>query len=310
MKCPLCRKETDKILASELRGGEKRSIYFCPRCELGMLENGGSEADLKKFYAEEYRTKITLSSHSNPAELFETFSSLQGNRLKLLIPHLTKKTKLLEVGCSAGMFLCQAKRHIGEMVGIDFDVASAKYASEKCGCPVYTTDIVETPLAKNYFDAIVAFQTLEHVGNPKTFISGLKEYLKPGGVLAIEVPNLHDALAHIYDLPNHYKFFFHTAHLWYFTEKSLTKLMSELGFRGRIYHQQDYNILNHFHWINADTPDPQSFRRLHLPTLPLRSGRSPRIKKELTNFFLDTDERYKKLLAKLKITSNIMYIGK
>lgn len=310
MKCPLCQKEADKIIASELRGGEKRNVYFCSRCELGMLESKATEADLKKFYAEEYRTKPTLTSQSDPEELFATFSPLQTNRLKLLTPHFTKKTKLLEVGCSAGMFLHRVKKHVGEIVGIDFDVASAKYASDKCDCPVYTTDIRKTPLIKNYFDVIVAFQTMEHVGNPGAFISSLKDYLKPGGILAIEVPNLYDSLAYVYDLPNHYQFFFHAAHLWYFTEKSLNKLMSALGFSGRVYHQQDYNILNHFHWIDTDTPDPRSFKRLHLPTLPLRAKQSLRIKKELTDFILDADERYKKLLAKSKITSNIMYIGK
>ena len=310
MNCHICQKKLNNIITKNLRGGEKRDVYFCSNCELGMLENKQTETGLKKFYAEEYRTKPNLTSQSKPKELFDTFSPLQANRLKLLLPHFTKKTKLLEVGCSAGMFLHEARKHVGEIVGIDFDIASAKYAAKKCGCKVYTTEIHETPLPKKYFDIIVAFQTLEHVSDPKIFISGLKDYLKPGGVLAIEVPNLYDSLAHIYNLPNHYKFFFHAAHLWYFTEKSLDKLTSSLGFKGKVYHQQDYNILNHFHWTDADTTDPQSFKRLGPPLLPLRLEKSAKIKKELANFILNTDEQYKRLLSKLKITSNIMFIGK
>lgn len=310
MNCPLCHNIIPSIIARELRRGKKRKVFFCRRCELGILDSKIRAEKLKKFYASEYRQSSKLTSQATPAQLFSTFAPLQSNRLKLLKRYLTKKTKLLEIGCSAGMFLHQVKKHVGEVIGIDFDVASANYAAQKCHCKVYTTDISDTPLQKKYFDVIVAFQTLEHVGDPRQFILSLKEYLAPGGVMVIEVPNLYDALAHVYDLPNHYKFFFHAAHLWYFTEKSLTKLMRDSGFEGEVNHQQDYNILNHFHWIDTDSGDPNSFKRLSPPTLPLRSKRSKEIYKNLNNFILKTDDRYKKLLAKLKITSNITFVGK
>lgn len=310
MNCPLCHKVAPSIIAGELRKGEKRNVFFCRQCELGILDSKIGAGELKKFYASEYRESPRLTSQANPAELFSTFAPLQSNRLKLLKPYLTKKAKLLEIGCSAGMFLYHAKKLVKEIVGIDFDIASAKYASKKCHCPVYTTEIHNTPLKPNYFDIIVAFQTVEHVSNPIEFINTLKKYLKPGGIMAIEVPNLYDALAYVYDLPNHYKFFFHAAHLWYFTEKSLMKLMTDSGFKGKINHQQDYNILNHFHWLDTDSGDPNSFKRLHLPELPLRAKRSKEIHKNLNNFILKTDEHYKKLLAQLKITSNIIFVGK
>ena len=310
MICPLCHNATLTIIARELRQGEKRKVFFCRRCELGILDSKIGAGELKKFYAAEYRQSPKLTSQGNPAELFSTFAPLQDNRLRLLRPYLTKKTNLLEVGCSAGMFLYHAKKRVREVVGIDFDTASAKYAARKCHCQIYTTDITETPLPKKYFDAIVAFQTLEHVANPIEFINTLKEYLKPGGVMMIEVPNLYDALAYVYDLPNHYKFFFHAAHLWYFTARSLNKLMSDCDFKGRVHYQQDYNILNHFHWIQEDTPDPRSFAGLNPPHFPLQANISPKIKKALDQFIIKVDKDYKKILADLGITSNITFIGK
>lgn len=309
MNCPLCHKPTPTVITRELRRGEERKVFFCCRCELGILDSKISAEELKKFYAAEYRQSPKLTSHGNPAELFSTFAPLQYNRLRLLRPYLTKKTKLLEVGCSAGMFLYQVKKQVGEIVGIDFDVTSAKYAAQKCHCQIYTTDITETPLPKKYFDIIVALQTLEHVEDPRQFILNLKEYLRPGGTIMIEVPNLYDVLAHVYNLPNHYKFFFHAAHLWYFTEKSLTKLMADSGFKGRVYHQQDYNILNHLHWIQGDTPDPRSFAGLNPPHFPFRANVSPKIKKTLERFITKTDKDYKKILTDLGITSNITFVG-
>lgn len=312
MRCPLCRKETRTVIAEELRDGTKQRVRLCRQCELGMLDSERSAEDLKNFYTDEYRSigKPRLASETNPAELFETHSQFQADRLKLLKPYFSKKKRLLEVGCSAGMFLYHVKPHFKEIVGIDYDKASAQFASKKCACIVYTDDIEKTPLMERSFDIICLFQTLEHVKDPKEFISRLKKYLKPGGIIAVEVPNLYSVLAHVYDLPFHRKFFFHGAHLSYFTEKSLKKLMSACGFTGRVTHLQDYNIVNHMNWIINDKPQPDCLPGLSKVTLPLRTGVPSRVGKKLTDFMVDTDARYRELLAQLKITSIIMYIGR
>ena len=312
MICPICKKNTNKIITDTLRDGSKRKVFLCQHCELGILSGHQTADELKKFYAKNYRAigKPKLESKSNPKELFEIYKQFQTDRLRLLKPYLKKNKKLLEVGCSAGMFLWPAKKLVGEAVGIDFDIDSAKFTAKKCVAKTYSTDISETPLKKNYFDIIVAFQTLEHVKDLTDFIGKYATYLKKGGTMAIEVPNLYDSLAHIYDLPNHYKFFYHSAHLWYFTEKSLLKLMEKCSFAGKVFHIQDYNILNHMNWILNDKPQPDCLPGLSAPVLPLRKTISPGTRTALNNFIAKTDKEYKKLLAQLKITSNIIFIGK
>ena len=86
--------------------------------------------------------------------------------------------------------------------------------------------------------------------------------------------------------------------------------MNKTGFKGKVYHTQDYNILNHFHWIDTDKPDSDCNKGLSQPVLPMRKERSQKIKKAISDFILSIDKNYKKLLAKHKITSNIIYIGK
>lgn len=44
-------------------------------------------------------------------------------------------------------------------------------------------------LPDNYFDAIISFETLEHVGNQKNLLSEFKRVLKPGGILIISSPD-------------------------------------------------------------------------------------------------------------------------
>lgn len=311
MTCPICKKSVSKIITQTLRTGEKRKVFLCTRCELGILDSHASKEELEKFYATEYRAvgRPKLTGTSSPAELFEIYSKFQDERLKLLKPYMKKSSRLLEVGCSAGMFLYHAKKHVREIVGIDFDQASAQYAAKKCNCKVYTTEITKTPLKKSYFDIIVAFQTLEHVQDPVGFVSDLTEYLAPGGILVIEVPNLHDILAYVFDLPNHYQFFYHSSHLWYFTKKSLSKLAGQAGLKGNVHHLQDYNILNHMNWVNNDKPQGTPLPGLSLPIFPFKKEASNKIKQTLGRFLAETDTQYKKLLKDLRITSNILFIG-
>jgi 2-polyprenyl-3-methyl-5-hydroxy-6-metoxy-1,4-benzoquinol methylase len=69
-------------------------------------------------------------------------------------------------------------------------------------------------------DLITLVHVLEHVYNPKEMLLVLKQYLKSGGMLYIEVPDFEVLTSHDY----------HIAHVWYFSEKTLSLLATSLGF--------------------------------------------------------------------------------
>ncbi len=307
MKCLLCGKNTNILLTDTLRGGSKGKVYFCKSCELGMLENHRSKKEIVDFYKDEYRKHPLCKESSSSQELFDIYVNFQQGRIDLLKKYLKKDITLLEVGCSVGMFLYNVREYTNRIVGIDYDVASVIFATQKCGCLIYDKDIKETGLPKKSFDIICMFQVLEHVVNPIKFISQYKEYLKPNGVICIEVPNINDALRYAYDLPNYNRFYFHPAHLWYFSEKSLSILMKKAGFTGNIVFTQSYNILNHLHWIDTDTPQKSCIPGMSKPSFPLRKDFNSNI---LDGFLLFMNSMYKAFLRVLKITDNITYIGR
>ena len=312
MRCLLCNKELTDIIANRLRNGQQANVYYCKRCRLGALENKGTRKDLKAFYKNDYRKIFTpkIGKPASAEELFETYNPFQQQRINLIRRHLKKDMKLLEIGCSAGMFLKQAKKYVKEIVGIDYDTKSAKYAAKKCSCRVYDTELQNSGLPLKEFDIICILQSLEHMNDPHNFLNGIKPYLKPKGLIYLEVPNLFDALLYVYKLPGHKQFYFHSAHRWYFTQRSLNLLMKRAGFLGKIYYSQDYNILNHMHWLSFDSRQQSCVKGLSSPVLPLRSSLS-RIKRlRLNKFIVDMDSKYKSLLAELGITSNISYIGR
>lgn len=310
--CSVCGKSTSTVLTSKIRGGIERRVFHCATCDLGILEGGLKEGKAESFYKDAYRKKFThkVGSSSTQKELFDAYVEFQGDRLRLMKNLFSKKKTLLELGCSAGMFLYHAKPLMKKVIGIDYDAPAAAYASHVCKCETYGIDIAKTPIRKGSQDIVCAFQTLEHVDDPVAFMKTAGEYLAPGGHIAIEVPNLHDALIHLYDLPVHYQFYFHEAHLWYFTEKSLRKVMKKAGFEGKVYFIQDYNVLNHFHWADVDAPQPNCLKGLRPPELPLRKSAPQGMRKAIGDLLLSFDSEYKKTLAKNKITSNLFFIGK
>ncbi len=312
MKCPLCNKDRRRIITDSLRHGEKRKVYYCGSCQMAMLDDNRSEKDIKKFYEKEYRKKFKpkLNQPVIPKELFDIYSNFQGGRIKLIKGFLNRKMRLLEIGCSAGMFLFHIKDYVREVVGIDFDSKAADFTSEKCSSRVFDTDIEDADLNEEYFDIICMFQLLEHVKNPYEFLKRHAKYLKPNGIIYVEVPNLRDALIYAYNCPNHYRFYFHPAHLWYFTAKSLGLLMKKAGFDGRIYFTQDYNILNHMHWLSVDAPQADCIKGLSSPCLPLRDSLEWNKKQRLNNFIQRMDFQYKEMLKELGLTSNLSFIGR
>ena len=136
-----------------------------------------------------------------------------------------------------------------------------------------------------------------------------REYLKDNGVLYIEVPNLHDVLVSIYDLPNHKNFYYHSAHLYYFSKKSLNILFEKAGFEGHLYFMQDYSILNHFHWILNDMPQSSCMQGLCTPEFPFQKRVTDDIKSRMNTLLRRFNEEYKQLLTDLEITSNISFVG-
>lgn len=312
MRCPLCNHHATQRLTDRLRHGERRPVYYCPQCELGMLPEKQDQRKLQAYYGSEYRRTFTpvLTQATDPAALFATYAPFQAGRLALLRPHLTRRMRLLEIGCSAGMFLYHVRPLVREAVGVDYDVASARYAARKCRCRVLTDCADDEVLRDGPFDAVCLFQTLEHVKDPVAFMRMVRRFVRPGGLVHVEVPNLRDALLHLYDLPRHRQFYFHRAHLWYFTARSLRLVMRAAGWSGRIRYTQDYNLLNHLHWADTDTPQQDCLAGLSAPRLPLRSTASATARRQLNAFLTRTDAAYRQLLTRLGMTANMAFIGR
>ena len=109
--------------------------------------------------------------------------------------------------------------------------------------------IDEMELTRTY-DIICMFALLEHVPNVKNFLESLKAYCHKDTQIFIEVPNLNDPLVNGYKINEYREFYYRAIHLYYFTPKSITKLLKCMGFNVECSTSQQASITNHFHWMH------------------------------------------------------------
>jgi 2-polyprenyl-3-methyl-5-hydroxy-6-metoxy-1,4-benzoquinol methylase/uncharacterized protein YbaR (Trm112 family) len=149
--------------------------------------NFNSSFDYKQHYQEDASYFDYFKEHESAADKEEI------RRLNQAIIHrIPEKAELiLDVGCGNGWvakhFLSRGKK----VISMDISVTNpVKVLKENPGenHAAIVADAYHLPFKKNTFEAIIASEIMEHVYDPKLFITNLMEVLKPGGRLIITTP--------------------------------------------------------------------------------------------------------------------------
>src|SRR5512145_1483103 len=91
---------------------------------------------------------------------------------------------LLDVGCGAGNMIHHLS-HYGQVKGIDIDERPVKKAQER-GYDVHQFDATQPmPFEANSFDAVTAFDVIEHTQDDLAILADSYRILKPGGYMII-----------------------------------------------------------------------------------------------------------------------------
>ena len=309
--CPLCHKSTGHVLATQLRRGSG-IVYCCADCQHGFLMSGAA-LDAKTYYAENYRQEYSHNAQAaatNAREIFDIYSHYQRDRLLAISPYLVPSTRLLEVGASSGQFLVNIMDRVAQVHAIELDKACCAFMQSELGVSADSEYLRESAFAGETYDVVCSFQVAEHVPNPVDFLCDLRQSTKAGGAIFVEVPNLNDPLLSVWDVNSYRKFFYHSAHLHYFTEGSLRKTAELAGFKPdqiAISFTQDYNLLNHLNWVMNDAP--QATCNVGLSEIRL-AGANQAIASWLTEKLTKLNVEYIQKLVDAKATSNLMMVLK
>lgn len=193
-------------------------IYFCNYCQNGFTYP--SPKKITKFYPQDYWISPGIIGYIRKI-MYKIFQS----RRRRIIRKYLKEGVILDVGAGEGVFAQTMDKNF-QVVSIDAPFANIKNKD------VLKIDFLKWKTHKK-FDAIVFWESLEHVENPKQYLEKTREILKKEGILFIEYPNFHCLESMLFQ-----KNWYHLEvprHLSHFTRIGLKNLLNKTGFQ-EIYH--------------------------------------------------------------------------
>jgi len=161
-------------------------IYKCGNCTMMFQDPRKLKVLLSKFDDELY------SQYFSQLDLAVEVAKTSLLRIENIFKEGLQQVKVLEVGTGRGVLASLFLKKKADYLGIEpstfFYNDALKNFTELQG-KVRNCCLEEAELNKKPFDLVVIIDTLEHIPYPCELLTKLKTYLRPGGVVYIEVPN-------------------------------------------------------------------------------------------------------------------------
>jgi SAM-dependent methyltransferase len=179
--CPLCgrrsRRDPPHLVSRPVR---------CAACSLVFVDPLPPEAITPEAYGADYYAPWQGAEEKPRRRMWRL-------RLRLLDHHLPGAAggrALLDVGCGDGLFLDVARGAGWNGDGIEFSPEGAARAAARLGRPVAVGNLAASSLLQGPYDVVTLWHVLEHLEHPARMLEAAHRRLRPGGLLALAVPNL------------------------------------------------------------------------------------------------------------------------
>lgn len=307
--CELCEKRRFKTIATEIREGAE-IIAQCAHCGLIRQDLDWDEKKLRDYYEDEYQTTNSLISGSRISarkhfeERIKTITPL----FERVRPLLASDMKVLEIGGGPGALLSLCKPLVKKCVGVELNTEFVTFMKDELSIEAYAADI-NTLHLPDRFDLIIMINTLDHLPNPLETMGTMKNLLNEGGKIYLETPNRDEALNFYLPQPQlscFQKFFWHRAHLFYFTKVTISALFDKCGLRIQTACRHEYTLKNYMNWYF--TGRPQLGFVSAVSRNELFSGKS-RFETRMNKLFVGAEKEFKKILSETVRGDTLCCVG-
>lgn len=234
--CPVCSTSSSGLEVGT-RGRFNMNVrnIACDQCALVYQSPRPTREAMAEYYATSYRDHygdiaypVAGGGYAKPGDVafdaaMDSWHRVQAGNARRL-GETQPGDKVLEIGCRHGRTLSLMRDEIGiEAYGIEPGLSEAEKANA-AGIRCFAGTIEDYDPGELRFDQIQIFHVLEHLHDPLAALIKMRSWLKPGGRMVIEVPNVYQPYGLLQEN------FFQNAHLTNFSEQTLRILLTRAGY--------------------------------------------------------------------------------
>lgn len=227
--CPLCSSQKLGPLF-EIAG---QRVDRCSTCSLVLLNPQPACPDDLLYAEGYYRGDCAVKERGqenvlDPARIERRLEGCHG-----ILEEIERvwggKGRLLDLGCGPGFLLKAARDRGWKTAGADVSSFATAYARKRYGIQeILTGPLEEVAFPLESFDVVTLQHVIEHFRDPVRMVQRIKGWMVSGGLLWIETPDIDSGTAKREG--NHWTHIKVPEHLFYFSERTLTRLLVGQGF--------------------------------------------------------------------------------
>jgi 2-polyprenyl-3-methyl-5-hydroxy-6-metoxy-1,4-benzoquinol methylase len=106
-----------------------------------------------------------------------------------LLPGQCGSKLVLDAGCGTGWFSARASEEGATVISVDLGIRLLAQKAQKCDSSGVAASVCDLPFPAATFDVVISSEVIEHTNDPARAVSEMSRVLRPGGCLALTVPN-------------------------------------------------------------------------------------------------------------------------
>ncbi|MBZ5619403.1 MAG: class I SAM-dependent methyltransferase [Acidobacteriia bacterium] len=205
------------------------AVVRCGDCGLVRLDPQPAPEELRQYYPDSYWFAPDQSAASRLEEAYRRLVLRDHvHFVEQALRHSRARGPLLDVGCGGGLFLGLMRDRGFRVVGLDSSREAAAIAWRRQQAPAVCAMLENAPFPPESLAGLTMFHVLEHLYDPRVYLSSARDLLAPDGRLVVQVPNAASWQFRLLgrswngvDVPRH---------LFDFRDRDVEKLMERCGF--------------------------------------------------------------------------------
>ncbi|KLI63894.1 class I SAM-dependent methyltransferase [Aurantiacibacter marinus] len=230
VRCNLCGSNRHRHLFAK----RDYDLVRCQDCDLAYIANPPDQQGIKAIYTASSSYHDRLLDRSS--QEFATQSAIAEQHLAMMRHFRTDLAglKVLDIGCSSGIFLDTARSAGMETFGAELSPETSAFARGEFGLHVHHGDWRDAGYADGSFDVVTLFDVIEHLPDPAGELVAIRRLIKPGGLLLQSTPDIDGLFPKAsYPLAKTLDYWPHPEpphHLFQFSQATLTAMVEKAGF--------------------------------------------------------------------------------